>query len=47
MASLQGESFTVLNTASLFIRIEASPVLILSPIYEQKVPKYVLNLFMT
>ena len=45
--SLQGESFTVLNTASLFIRIEASPVLILSHFYEQKVPKYVLNLCVT
>ena len=33
--------------ASLFIRVDASPVLILSPFYEQKVPKYVLNLCMT
>ena len=29
--SLQGESFTVLSTASLFISIEACPVLLLSP----------------
>ena len=34
--SLQGESFTVLSTASLFSSIEASSVLFLSPFYEQK-----------
>ena len=45
--SLQGDSFTVLSTASVFIRIEASLVFILSPFYEQKVPKYVLNICMT
>ena len=45
--SLQGESFTVLSTASLFIRIEASLVLFLSPFYEQKFLKYVLNLCVT
>ena len=45
--SLQGESFTVLNMASLFIRIEASLVLFLSPFYEQKFLKYVLNLCVT
>ena len=42
--SLQGESFTVLSTASLFSSIEASSVVFLSPSYEQKMPKYVLNL---
>ena len=45
--SLQGESFTVLSTASLFSSIEASSVLFLSPFYEQKMPKYVLNLCVT
>ena len=45
--SLQGESFTVLNTASLFSSIEASSVLFLSPFHEQKMAKNVLNLCVT
>ena len=45
--SLQGESFTVFSTASLFSSIEASSVLFSSPFCEQKIAKYVLNLYVT
>ena len=45
--SQQDETFTVLSTASLFSSIEASSVLFLSPFYKQKMPKYVLNLYVT